>query len=159
MAKFLEKRRGIRSLVIQDLTGFVLNSAKLTMILRGLRQLDRLCLNFGRSDNERLSFKYPEVPLDLPLSRGRLTQLSTIAIDIQAPVKQIIDLNLETLQVLDLINPGPGVDTSFRSIVLPCLKKLRIFGTQQLNLVHRFPLPRMEMVSPTRCSPVLRSQP
>ncbi|KAK4122508.1 hypothetical protein N657DRAFT_622045 [Parathielavia appendiculata] len=131
--KFLQKHPEIKSLVIRDASDFQLTGQKLCTILHGLRHLKRLCLNSGKPAPARqpVDFDTQGKP-EVLATRNRLSQLSIVSYDILAPVMGLIELNTESLEVLDLVNTGPGVQNAFRSVVLPNLKKLRILKGQEL---------------------------
>jgi hypothetical protein len=108
----------------------------------GLRQLDRLCIGFG---------KRRHVPLTLELDatkattrpRPHLTQLSLEAFDLKTPVTPLLSLNADTLVTLNLINTDPGVSDVFDAVSLPNLKKLRMTAGISPALHHGSSLTEM----------------
>jgi hypothetical protein len=150
--KFLQKHPQIKSLVIRDASEFQLTGAKLGTLLHGLPQLKRLCLDSGRAAPARqtVDFDVQGKP-EILATRNRLAQLSVVSYDIRAPVTALIGLNTESLEVLDLVNTGLHAQNFFNSVslVLPNLKKLRIFEGQKHPKGSSFEMPSIEVVS--RC--------
>jgi hypothetical protein len=113
--------------VIYDGSQFQLTATRLYQIVRGLRQLRRLCLNSGKIYPAKETFSLlTAVPPNAPLTKMGLEQLSIDSYDLHTPAMQLILLSIDTLTVLDLVNTGPYVSRAFRSLDLPKLKKLRI---------------------------------
>ncbi|KAK4104314.1 hypothetical protein N658DRAFT_493816 [Parathielavia hyrcaniae] len=133
---FLQKHPEIRSLVIRDASDFQLTGQKLCNILHGLPHLKRLCLDSGKRAPGRQPVEFdPQGKPEVLAARNRLTHLSIVSYDILAPVVGLIKLNMESLEVLDLVNTGAAVENAFRAGVLPSLRRLRI-----LNEKDRRPL-------------------
>ena len=57
-----------------------------------------------------------------------------------------MELNLSTLQAIDLVNTGSRVEDVFRDIVFSSLKKLRIIEGRVRNIPYMMPL--IKLVSP-----------
>jgi hypothetical protein len=148
-ASFLQKHQGIRTFVIRDASAFHLTETKLNNIVQGLPKLKRLLLNSGKPFPAQQAVDLPTGWT--PRNQARLTQLSVASFHVHGPVKQLIALNSETLEVLDIIHAGPGVGRAFESVSLPSLKKLRIIqGMSQLKDIAT--MPAVWMVS-HHCSP------
>lgn len=131
-ASFLQKHQGIKTFAIRDASAFHLTETKLNNIVQGLPKLKRLLLNSGKPFPGKQALDLPTGWA--PRNRARLTQLSVASFPVDGPVKQLIALNSETLEVLDIIHPGLGVGRAFESVSLPSLKKLRIIqGMSQLR--------------------------
>jgi hypothetical protein len=131
-ASFLQKHQGIKTFAIRDASAFNLTETKLNNIVQGLPKLKRLLLNAGKPFPAKQEVDLPTGWA--PRNQARLTQLSVASFHINGPVKQLIALNSETLEVLDIIHAGLGVDRAFESVSLPSLKKLRIIqGLSQLR--------------------------
>ncbi|GAB1313877.1 hypothetical protein MFIFM68171_04087 [Madurella fahalii] len=120
-SRFLQKHQEITSFVIHETADFVLTGTKLNSIFYGLPRLKRLCLC------SRSSLGQQPGTFGLPGRSGaKLTQLSLASLHSPAVVKQLVELTSDTLEVLDLIETGSGVDHTLGSFLFPRLKKLRI---------------------------------
>ncbi len=155
----MQKHPKIRSLIIHDGSAFQVTGAKLNIILHGLRHLRRLVLHSGMVSPSRqeVEFKVESRP-GAPVPRSALRHLSLFSFNAAAPSSKLIELNMNSLRILDLFDIGPVVSEAFSSIVLPRLARLRIMDTDTGRAGSGFSLrvPVLEMVglshSPLLCS-------
>ena len=124
-SKFLDQHQQIKSLVISDASQFNLKEPRFYQMVFGLRQLDRLCIGFGKR-------RFDPLRLDLDATKAttrpktHLKQLSLEGLDLNTPVSQLLSLNTDTLVTLNLVNTGHGLLGVFDPITLPNLKNLRM---------------------------------
>ncbi|KXX73115.1 Protein DIA2 [Madurella mycetomatis] len=134
-SRFLQKHQEITSFVIYETTDFVLTGTKLNNILHGLPRLKRLCLC-----SKSLLRQQPET-FGLPgRPAANLTQLSLASLHSPAVVKQLVELTSDTLEVLDLIETGSGVDHTIGSALFQRLKKLRVTTVNTSKVAIRMEL-------------------
>lgn len=133
-AKFLQKHQRIETLVIRDGSRFGVSAAKLQHIVYGLPHLRRLYLDAGvrRLRPDMVDLSTGGVFGGVLPAPARLTQLSLVSFNVEKPVMQLIKLNSGTLEVLDVVNAGPGLSSLFGDVSLPNLKKLRLTEGQSL---------------------------
>lgn len=143
---FLQKHQGIRSLVIDDTSDFLLTGPKLNSIVYGLPQLKRLCLGSQR--------RYPaEQPFGFGIegrAGANLTQLSLVSFSNHVVVGQILKLSCDTLEVLDLIDTFSRASDIIGCLSLPRLKKLRLTGSEA---EPRSPPSELSLVRPSVLAP------
>lgn len=126
--RFLNKHKSIRSLTINDTTYFKMTHDKLQMIMRGLSNLERLCLH------RRIRLNNPDGPEDVPKLLGgvrgkhlaMLTHLSLDKLDART-TGQLLALTSLSLQVLDLQGfLGKHLNEIMIQQPWPSLRKLRL---------------------------------
>ncbi|KAK4153205.1 hypothetical protein C8A00DRAFT_43831 [Chaetomidium leptoderma] len=121
--KFLLGHPGIKTFVLGNASAFQLTTAKLGCLLHTQPQLRQLYLDSGKPYGARQSADSTESPYRL---NPHLTHLTLISFDMTATFEKLVQLNVSTLEVLDLINTGRQVNFVLRDCSLPNLRKLRI---------------------------------
>ncbi|KAK3904146.1 hypothetical protein C8A05DRAFT_42725 [Staphylotrichum tortipilum] len=146
LGRFVQRHRGIKSLIIRNGSAFQLTGAKLNTILHGLRHLRRLVLRSGvvSQQPQKVEFSVEARP-GAPVPRTALRQLSLFSYDVEAPGKTLIELNMNSLLVLDLVDTGTPLSRVLGAIKLPRLVRLRIVETPSRSMPHGFDLEWLEM--------------
>ncbi|KAL2131833.1 hypothetical protein VTI74DRAFT_4577 [Chaetomium olivicolor] len=121
-ASFLQQRQCIKTFVLHDASLFKWTSNKLRNVVYGLPRLQQLCLDGGLPCTPNLA------DFCIEGKRGaRLTRLSLISFD-AGLVAKLVELNRETLEVLNLVDLQGELNCVFSSTLLPKLKKLKVSG-------------------------------
>ncbi|SPQ22220.1 818364c0-cff4-44bf-b55e-63408245de96 [Thermothielavioides terrestris] len=122
LAKFLQQHQEIRTFVVYESSSFSLNGSKISTIFYGLPRLQRLYLTALPRPSELpgLDFQLRQAP------GASLTQLTLVYFYNQRPVKKLLDLTCNTLEVLDLVGTDFEVNNTLGSVFLPRLRKLRV---------------------------------
>ena len=121
-AKFLQKNRGIKTFVIEDLSAFALSSLKLQQLFYSSPGLKRLRLVAA---NKPLALS-PAFQGNLGKDLAHLTHLSLVRIAHNyALIVELLRLSSPSLEVLDVIDDSPLASVALLVPMLK-LKKLRL---------------------------------
>ncbi|KAK4679036.1 hypothetical protein QC764_200640 [Podospora pseudoanserina] len=141
-ATWLRGHQGVKSLTIDEVSGFGFSAKRLYMLLFGLPNLQ--CLIIKTAAPHRCDTIQELDPAPSPSQKLGLAQLSLDGY--QAPVSllvQLLDLSKDTLEVLDLVQTGSKPERAIEAVRMPKLRSLWIdidmAGTSTEEHVLRMP--------------------